>query len=291
MKRENRDGKRQDHIFFTIIMLIWLAVLVLVFAESYTINFIQFFMSGVLVVAMIFSYIYGILHGLIFALVVIFIYGSYLLYGTLVTGEIVELRLDLVMWLIALPLGSYMAGQLSHYVSFLFLQSGEYWELKEIVTLDELTGFLNKKGFFEALVREMERARRFKDPLSLVVIKISNLPEMRAIYGEKGINSILKALSEKIDSIIRSIDIKGILEPDIIGIILPGTNIEGAQVVAKKLRDAVEVIEVAIRVDLKEKQQLLRLKVTIGTAEFSEELNDPYVFYYKAYEGAEKDVG
>jgi diguanylate cyclase (GGDEF)-like protein len=183
--------------------------------------------------------------------------------------------------------GAYLAGQMSQYISFLFWQSDEYRVLQEKITQDDLTGFLNKRGFFETLEREMERAKRFKDPLSLVVIKIANLPEMRAVYGEKGANSIIKALSEQIDSIIRTIDIKGILEPDTIGIILPETDINGATVVAEKLHNSVELI----KVDLQKGRRMIRFRISVGIAQYTEVIPDAYALYGKALEDAGRDVG
>ena len=287
MSERDKRGKRQDYVWFNLIMIVWLGVLALVFAASYNINYMQFIMAGVLVINMIFAYNFGVLRGLILALILVFAYGSYMLYGVIITGEIAELQVELVIWLFVLPLGSYLAGQMSQYISFLFWQSDEYRVLQEKITQDDLTGFLNKRGFFETLEREMERAKRFKDPLSLVVIKIANLPEMRAVYGEKGANSIIKALSEQIDSIIRTIDIKGILEPDTIGIILPETDINGARVVAEKLHNSVELI----KVDLQKGRRMIRFRISVGIAQYTEVIPDAYALYGRALEDAGRDVG
>lgn len=60
-------------------------------------------------------------------------------------------------------------------------------------------GFLNGRGFFRELEIEVDRARRFDLPLSVLVIKIANLAEMRSVYGVSGIRSIIKAVSEQVD--------------------------------------------------------------------------------------------
>ncbi|MBO8159574.1 GGDEF domain-containing protein [Thermosyntropha sp.] len=287
MKARDKENKRQDYLWFNLIMVIWLGVLTLVFASSYNINFMQFIMAGMAIIAMIFAYNYGVLRGLVFVLILVFAYGSYILYGVAVTGEISELRIELIMWLFIMPLGAYLSGQMSQYIASLYFQSGEWQMLRERLTKDDLTGFLNKRGFFEALEREIDRTRRFKDPLSILIIKIANLNEMRTVYGEVISNAIIKSLSEQIDNVIRSIDIKGMLETDVIGIILPETNISGARVVAEKLHNLVELITV----DLKKGRKTIKLRISVGIAEYSDTIPDAYTFYAKAFEDADRDVG
>jgi len=53
MNERDKRGKRQDYVWFNLIMIVWLGVLALVFAASYNINYMQFIMAGVLVINMI----------------------------------------------------------------------------------------------------------------------------------------------------------------------------------------------------------------------------------------------
>lgn len=165
MTGKDKELKRQDIIYFDLIMVFWMAVLVVIFSSSYNINIIQFLLSGILVMAIIVGYNLGLLGGLIFALFLIFGYGSYLLYGVVVSGEISELRVDLIIWLFLIPVGAYLAGQLSHYVAMLVWQQEACKLMEDLITLDDVTGFLNSRGFFRELEIEVDRARRFDLPL------------------------------------------------------------------------------------------------------------------------------
>ncbi len=287
MTGKDKEPKRQDIIYFDLIMVFWMAVLVVIFCSSYNINIIQFALSGLLLLAMIVGYNLGLLGGLIFALFLIFGYGSYLLYGVVVSGEISELRVDLIIWLFTIPVGAYLAGQLSHYIATLVWQQEARKAIEDLITLDDVTGFLNNRGFFRELEIEVERARRFNLPLSVLVIRIANMAEMRSVYGVSGIRSIIKAVSEQIDQIIRSVDKKGLIDTDTIALILPQTPGDGAKVVAEKIHRAVE----RVKVDFERGRKVIKLRIAVGTAEFSPDADDAYVLYDRARDEADKDMG
>lgn len=287
MTGKDKEPKRQDIIYFDLIMVFWMAVLVVIFSSSYNINIIQFALSGLLVLAIVAGYNLGLLWGLIFALFLVFGYGSYLLYGVVVTGEISELRVDLIIWLFMIPVGAYLAGQLSHYVAMLVWQQEACKLMEDLVTLDDVTGFLNGRGFFRELEIEVDRARRFDLPLSVLVIKIANLAEMRSVYGVSGIRSIIKAVSEQVDQIIRSVDKKGLIDTDTIALILPETPGDGAKVVAEKIHRAVD----RVKVDFERGRRVIKLRIAVGTAEFSPGTDDAYVLYDRARDEANKDMG
>jgi diguanylate cyclase (GGDEF)-like protein len=287
MTGKDKEPKRQDIIYFDLIMIFWMAVLVAIFSSSYNINIIQFALSGFLVLAIVAGYNLGLLWGLIFALFLVFGYGSYLLYGVVVTGEISELRVDLIIWLFMIPVGAYLAGQLSHYVAMLVWQQEACKVMEDLVTLDDVTGFLNGRGFFRELEIEVDRARRFDLPLSVLVIRIANMAEMRSVYGVSGIRSIIKAVSEQIDQIVRSVDKKGLIDIDTIALILPETPGDGAKVVAEKIHRAVE----RVKVDFERGRRVIKLRIAVGTAEFSPDTEDAYVLYDRARDEANKDMG
>jgi diguanylate cyclase (GGDEF)-like protein len=287
MTGKDKEPKRQDMIYFDLIMVFWMAVLVVIFSSSYNINIIQFVLSGLLVLAVITGYNLGLLRGLIFALFLVFGYGSYLLYGVVVSGEISELRVDLIIWLFMIPVGAYLAGQLSHYVAMLVWQQEACKVMEDLITLDDVTGFLNGRGFFRELEIEVDRARRFDLPLSVLVIRIANMAEMRSVYGVSGIRSIIKAVSEQIDQIVRSVDKKGLIDIDTIALILPETPGDGAKVVAEKIHRAVE----RVKVDFERGRRVIKLRIAVGTAEFSPDTEDAYVLYDRARDEANKDMG
>lgn len=287
MAKRSREQLRKDIIYFDILMIFWMIVLVLVFSSSYNLNLIQFILAGLLVLAILVGYNLGLLRGLVFSLFLVFGYGTYLLHGVLISGRIAELRVDLIGWLFILPVGAYLAGQLSQYVSLLFWQQEISLQKDDYITIEEITGFLNVRGFFRELEVEVERARRFNHDLCVLVMKIANIDEMRLVYGSKGVNSIIKAIAGQIDQVTRSVDKKGLIEMDTIALILPETPIEGARVVTEKLHHMLE----RIKVDFERGAKVIKLRLGIGIAEFVSRSDDAYVLYDRAREEASRDVG
>ena len=50
-----------------------------------------------------------------------------------------------------------------------------YAEVQRLAMTDSLTGIFNRRGFDELAEREVERALRFKRPLSLLMLDIDHL--------------------------------------------------------------------------------------------------------------------
>jgi len=185
------------------------------------------------------------------------------------------------------PLASYLAGLLNYKVTSLIWQVEKYTLSSDLITIDELTGFLNQQAFFNKLEEEVARARRFKTDLSLMVVVIANSSEMRAIYGKKGFEEILKNFSSAIDSTIRNIDSKGLIDIETFALILPGTPLEGATVVQDKLNRSLE----RLTVNFDGKKKVIKLRVRIGKAGFNNDTEDSLAFYDRAMENSKYDMG
>jgi len=287
LKGVTKEKIRSDLIIFNLLLIVWLSLQAVVLSSASNINLIQFIMSACFIFSAVAGYNLGLIPGLMTSLIFAFAYGTYLLYGIMVSGTIRELRLDLVIWLFVVPLVSYLTGLLNSKITSLIWQVEKYSLSSDLITIDELTGFLNQQAFFKKLEEEMARARRFKTELSLIVVVIANNSEMRAIYGKKGFEDILKSLSSTIDSTIRNIDSKGLIDIETFAMILPGTPLEGAGVVQDKLNRSLE----RLTVDFDGKKKVIKLRVRIGKANFNDDTEDSLVFYDRAMENSKYDMG
>lgn len=280
-------GFRQDQVIFNLILVFLLALLAVMFAGTANVNILQFILTACLIICAVVGYNLGLISGLFVSLIFIFFYGTYLLYGVLVTGNISELRLDYVIWLFAIPVETYLAGKFGGEVSGLIWQVERNKLSNSFITIDELTGFLNQQAFFNRLEEEVSRCRRFKTTLSVVVAVIPNLPEMQAIYGKKGIEEILKAISCAVDVATRKIDIKAIINSETFAFILIDTPLQGAAVVEEKLNRSLE----RITIHFNGKKKVIRLRVRIGRAELNSGEEDSLVLYDRAMENTRYDMG
>ena len=87
---------------------------------------------------------------------------------------------------------------------------------------------------------EIQRAKRYKRPLSLIIFDIDHFKKINDTYGHKVGDEVLKALSKLIKKNIRKIDFAARWGGEEFVILAPETNVEGAKKLAEKLRQAVE---------------------------------------------------
>lgn len=112
--------------------------------------------------------------------------------------------------------------------------------LRQIVNIDLLTGARSRRDFLETLENEMGRALRHGAPLSLVLLDIDFFKRVNDTYGHPIGDVVLRELSALCSTVLRAHDVFGRLGGEEFGLILPQTDVEGAMLVAEKLRLAVE---------------------------------------------------
>lgn len=113
-------------------------------------------------------------------------------------------------------------------------------ELKETIRKDILTDAYNRVYLKEVLDREIGRVKRYKVPLSVVLVDIENFKSINQNYGRTTGDKILKQFSKLLIGSTRMVDMVFRYEEDNFIIMLPNTNIDGAKIVAKKIEKKVD---------------------------------------------------
>ncbi|HIE59298.1 MAG TPA: GGDEF domain-containing protein [Hydrogenothermaceae bacterium] len=103
-----------------------------------------------------------------------------------------------------------------------------------------LTGLFNKGKFNKVLKKEVERAKRYKRPLSLIIFDIDHFKRINDTYGHKVGDEVLKELAKIIKSVIRKADFVARWGGEEFVILAPETDLDGALNLAEKLRQTVE---------------------------------------------------
>jgi len=117
-------------------------------------------------------------------------------------------------------------------------------ELRKLVTMDNLTALYNRAYFFFRLNSELQRAKRYNRPLSLLIMDIDNFKRVNDQYGHLIGDQLLRAVSSTIRSNIRYSTGKARYELDIpcryggdeFAIIFPETGTAQATVAADRIR-------------------------------------------------------
>jgi diguanylate cyclase (GGDEF)-like protein len=127
---------------------------------------------------------------------------------------------------------------------------------------DELTGLSNVRHFHELLDQEIERARRFNNNIGLVMVDIDNFKQVNDTYGHPQGDLVLKEVARALQQQSRDIDYPARYGGEEMSVILPQTNIDGAAMLAERMREAIEELEVR-RLD---GQGVLKMTASFGVA-------------------------
>lgn len=120
------------------------------------------------------------------------------------------------------------------------VENSELYKLtKKLSITDELTGLFNYRYLLQRMDEEIERARRFARPLSLLMIDADNFKLYNDTHGHIAGDGALADLATVLRGAVRDIDVVCRYGGEEFAVLLPETGSEGAFVTAEKLREAV----------------------------------------------------
>lgn len=111
-----------------------------------------------------------------------------------------------------------------------------YAEVQNLSITDPLTGLYNRRGFFEAGRREVERARRYGHTLSAIIFDLDHFKQVNDTYGHATGDRVLEAVTARCEDALREVDIFGRYGGEEFAVLLPETPLEDAKGVAERLR-------------------------------------------------------
>jgi len=111
---------------------------------------------------------------------------------------------------------------------------------EELAQKDELTGLKNRRAFFEQGTRIIEQSKRFRHPISVIMMDIDHFKMINDDYGHSIGDKVLRAVAEPLQRVVREIDIVARMGGEEFAIILPETGLEEASNLAERLRSEIE---------------------------------------------------
>jgi diguanylate cyclase (GGDEF)-like protein len=135
-------------------------------------------------------------------------------------------------------------------------------EIRSLADTDDLTGVANRRALKHYLAREIDRARVYDVPLSVLMIDIDDFKQINDTFGHGLGDYVLSELCAILRSAIRQPDLIGRYGGDEFIIVLPHTDVMGARYVAERIVERAREIPV----DYENAQVLCA--VSIGIAEF-----------------------
>jgi diguanylate cyclase (GGDEF)-like protein/PAS domain S-box-containing protein len=110
---------------------------------------------------------------------------------------------------------------------------------ESLANIDALTGVANRRSFDEFLEDEWHRAIRTRTPTSLLMIDVDHFKQYNDKYGHVSGDHCLRSIAETIaSSIHRSTDLLARYGGEEFAVVLPNTDINGAQSIAEQIQAA-----------------------------------------------------
>lgn len=159
--------------------------------------------------------------------------------------------------------------QLTNQAATTINRANVYAEILKHATLDALTGFYNRRQLEERIKQEVSGAKRQKRNLCTIMTDIDYFKNVNDTYGHAAGDLVLKNVSSVIKHQLRDYDIAGRYGGEEFAIILPYTKIEEAQMVAQRLRRAVENTKIDIsKVNTDTDEKIIGVTISLGISEY-----------------------
>ena len=111
---------------------------------------------------------------------------------------------------------------------------------------DSLTGAFNRRFFDEVLDREVERAHRYAQPLSVIVLDLNGFKAYNDTYGHPAGDEVLREVAHSLTGSVRSADVVARYGGDEFGLILPQADTQAAQRVTQRICTAIHLAQTAV---------------------------------------------
>ncbi|MGH2681927.1 MAG: diguanylate cyclase [Actinomycetota bacterium] len=112
-------------------------------------------------------------------------------------------------------------------------------DVRQMAETDPLTGLANRRTFDRYLEKELSRARRRGDPVSLVMIDIDHFKAFNDTYGHQAGDELLQAVARTLSRAARDFDLVARYGGEEFAVILPTCSWEDSLLAADRLRKAV----------------------------------------------------
>ncbi len=112
-------------------------------------------------------------------------------------------------------------------------------DLRQMTIIDPVTGVSNRHQFLSDCDKEMRRARRYGRDLSVLLMTIDRFESLNSEHGSAFGDEAIRVAVEACEKATRDSDYIGRLADIEFAILLPETPLEGAKIVAERIKDSV----------------------------------------------------
>jgi len=147
-------------------------------------------------------------------------------------------------------------------------------QFRELSRQDQLTGLLNRRGLTEAIEQLFASP---DNPLSLLVLDLDHFKSLNDNHGHDVGDQVLRQLGALLSDNTRQTDLAARWGGEEFVLLLPGTGLDGAELIAEKLREKVSTVTLGALPDRE-----VTVSVGVGERQFGE----PYHELFKRVDRA-----
>lgn len=136
-------------------------------------------------------------------------------------------------------------------------------ELEKMAMQDDLTQLFNRQYFFERLERELETARAFQRPLSVITMDLDGLKKINDAHGHRTGDEALQNIGRFLLGQTRASDVPARIGGDEFAIIMPDTPAAQASTLVTRLETRLGSLNVVDRNEL-----TLKIRASLGCATY-----------------------
>jgi diguanylate cyclase (GGDEF)-like protein len=129
---------------------------------------------------------------------------------------------------------------------------------------DGMTGLWNRRNFDLRLESELSRALRFSEPFAVVFVELDQMKAVNDRWGHQAGDTVLIELARRLTEAVREVDVVARWGGDEFTLLLPKTGLDGALLLAEKIRSAVGTAP--FRID----HGSLDITISVGVAAYPE---------------------
>ncbi len=137
-------------------------------------------------------------------------------------------------------------------------------ELRGLALIDPLTKLYNRRGLDTELDRALCASQRNRTPAALLLIDLDGMKQVNDLLGHPEGDDLLRAVGAVLRQSVRGTDAAARLGGDEFAVVMPSTDLEGAMVVAERIRSAIADLGFSGRC-----QAAARVTASIGVATFT----------------------
>ena len=139
-------------------------------------------------------------------------------------------------------------------------------QLRTLSKTDFLTSLNNRGSWEEALINEYKRIKRSGHHSTLLMCDIDHFKRVNDTFGHAAGDAVIQQVAAAVKKNLRSTDVAGRYGGEEFAVLLLDTTVDQAMFFAERLRKNVEAMAVEFN------QQLLKVTVSIGVAEYREDM-------------------